>query len=103
MLILVAMIYNHRRTIKPLKPRAFITSCAVFLALGSGMILMRNYESAGRLRDELYMSVILPPSMRHSEDHSIDDFMGDAAKLKADADKARKSSKLKKDDEDDDE
>lgn len=102
MLILVAMIYNHLRTVKPHKPRAFITSCAVFLALGSGLILMRNYEGAGRLRDELYMSVILPPEVRQSKDHSVDDFMGDAARLKAAADEARKSSKLKKDDEDDD-
>jgi len=102
MLILVAMIYNHLRTVKPHKPRAFISSCAVFLALGSGLILMRNYEAAGRLRDELYMSVILPPEVRQSKDHSVDEFMGDAAKLKAAADEARKSSKLKKDDEDDD-
>jgi hypothetical protein len=102
MLIMVAMIYNHLRTIKPHKPRAFISSCAVFLALGSGLILMRNYEGAGRLRDELYMSVILPPEVRSSKDHSVDEFMGDAARLKAEADKARKSSKLKKDDEDDD-
>jgi len=102
MLILVVMIYNHLRTVKPHKPRAFISSCAVFLALGSGLILMRNYEGAGRLRDELYMSVILPPAVRHSKDHSVDEFMGDAAKLKAAADEARKSSKLKKDDEDDD-
>ncbi len=102
MLILVAMIYNHLRTVKPHKPRAFISSCAVFLALGSGLILMRNYEAAGRLRDELYMSVILPPEVRQSKDHSVDEFMGDAAKLKAAADEARTSSKLKKDDEDDD-
>lgn len=99
-LILVAMIYNHLRTIKPHKPRAFISSCAIFLALGSGLILMRNYENAGRLRDELYMSVILPPEVRQSQDHSVDDFMGEAAKLKAAADEARKSSKFKKDDED---
>ena len=103
MLILVAMIYHHLRTVKPLKPRAFISSCAVFLALGSGLILMRNHENAGRLRDELYMSVILPPDVRRSQDHSVDEFMGDAAKLKDAADEARKSSKLKKDDEDDDE
>ncbi|KRB81617.1 FHA domain-containing protein [Duganella sp. Root198D2] len=103
MLILVAMIYHHLRTVKPNKPRAFISSCAVFLALASGLILMRNYENAGRLRDELYMSVILPPEVRQSKDHSVDEFMGDAAKLKAAADEARKSSKLKKDDEDDDE
>jgi hypothetical protein len=101
MLILVAMIYNHLRTIKPHKPRAFISSCAIFLALGSGLIVMRNYESAGRLRDELYMSVILPPEVRRSKDHSVDEFMDSAAKLKATADEARKSSKLKKDDEDD--
>ncbi len=101
MLILVAMIYNHLRTIKPHKPRTFISSCAIFLALGSGLILMRNYESAGRLRDELYMSVILPPEVRRSKDHSVDEFMDSAAKLKASADEARKSSKLKKDDEDD--
>jgi hypothetical protein len=101
MLIVVTMIYNHLRTIKPHKPRAFISSCAVFLALGSGLILMRNYENAGRLRDELYMTVILPPEVRQSKDHSVDDFMQDAAKLKEAADEARKSSKLKKDDEDD--
>ena len=103
MLIVVAMIYNHLRTIKPHKPRAFISSCAVFLALGSGLILMRNYENAGRLRDELYMSAILPPEVRRSKDHSVDEFMDGAAKLKAAADEVRKSSKLKKDDEDDDE
>ncbi|WP_374581777.1 FHA domain-containing protein [Pseudoduganella sp.] len=102
MLIMVIMIYNHLRTIKPHKPRAFISSCAIFLALGSGLILMRNYENAGRLRDELYMSLILPPEVRQSQDHSVDDFMGEAAKLKAAADEARKSSKLKKDDEDED-
>lgn len=102
MLILVTMIYNHLRTIKPHKPRAFISSCAIFLALGSGLILMRNYENAGRLRDELYMSLILPPEVRQSKDHSVDDFMGDAAKLKAAADEARASSRLKKDDEDED-
>jgi len=102
MVILATMIYHHLRTIKPLKPRAFLSTCAVFLAFGSGLILMRNYENAGRLRDELYMSVILPPEVRSSKDHSVDEFMSDAAKMKAEADKARKSSKLKKDDEDDD-
>ncbi|WP_342117637.1 FHA domain-containing protein [Pseudoduganella sp. OTU4001] len=102
MLILVTMIYNHLRTIKPHKPRAFISSCAIFLALGSGLILMRNYENAGRLRDELYMSLILPPEVRQSPDHTVDEFMGEAAKLKAAADEARKSSKLKKDDDEED-
>jgi hypothetical protein len=100
MLIVVTMIYNHLRTIKPHKPRAFISSCAIFLALGSGLILMRNYENAGRLRDELYMTLILPPEVRQSQDHSVDDFMGEAAKLKAAADEARKASKLNKDEDD---
>ncbi|XLZ70650.1 FHA domain-containing protein [Massilia sp. SR12] len=102
MLILVTMIYNHLRTIKPHKPRAFISSCAIFLALGSGLILMRNYENAGRLRDELYMSLILPPSLRQSQDHSVDEFMGEAAKMKAAAEEARKASKFNKDDEGED-
>lgn len=102
MLILVTMIYNHLRTIKPHKPRAFISSCAIFLALGSGLILMRNYENAGRMRDELYMSLILPPEVRQSKDHSVDDFMGEAGKMKAAADEARKASKLNKDDEGED-
>ena len=102
MLIVVAMIYHHLRTIKPHKPRAFLSSCAVFLALGSGLILMKNYESAGRLRDELYMSVLLTPSVRQSDDHSVDDFMQDAARLKAEADAARKSSPRKKGDDEDD-
>ena len=48
------------------------------------------------------MSVILPPEVRQSKDHSVDDFMGDAAKLKAAADEARKTSVKDGDDDDND-
>jgi hypothetical protein len=48
------------------------------------------------------MSVLLPPSLRQSPDHSVDDFMGSAAKLKAEADADRKRSVKSEDNDDED-
>ena len=59
------------------------------LLAGAGLMLMTNLQSTGRAADELYMSVLLPPEVRHSEDRSVDQFMANAAKLKAATDAAR--------------
>jgi hypothetical protein len=56
---------------------------------GSGLMLMTNLQSTGRTADELYMSVLLPPAVRNSPDHSVDDFLIGAARLKNGADAAR--------------
>ncbi|MGO4376769.1 FHA domain-containing protein [Pseudoduganella sp. RAF19] len=102
-LILCVMIYYHVGTIRPHRRGAFPRTVGVMMALGSGVVLMSNLQSTGRLSDELYMSVMLPPSLRQSPDHSVDEFMGNAAKLKAEADADRKRSVKDDDDNNDDE
>jgi hypothetical protein len=101
-LILCVMIYFHVGTIRPHRRRGFVRTIGVMMALGSGVVLMSNLQSTGRLSDELYMSVLLPPSLRQSPDHSVDDFMGSAAKLKAEADADRKRSVKSEDNDDED-
>ncbi|MQA39362.1 FHA domain-containing protein [Rugamonas aquatica] len=87
--IACGMLFFHLITIKPHHPRRFAVSCWVMLVGGAGLMLMTNLQGTGRAADELYMSVLLPPEVRHSPDHSVDQFMADAAKLKTGADAAR--------------
>lgn len=87
--IACGMLFFHLITIKPHHPRRFAVSCWVMLVGGAGLMLMTNLQSTGRASDELYMSVLLPPEVRHSPDRSVDQFMADAAKLKTGADAAR--------------
>jgi len=87
--IACGMLFFHLITIKPHHPRRFAVSCWVMLVAGAGLMLMTNLQGTGRAADELYMSVLLPPEVRHSADRSVDQFMADAAKLKIGADAAR--------------
>lgn len=87
--IICGVVFFHMRTIKPRHPRPLLKGCLVLMALGSGLILASNLQNSGRLADELYMSVLLPPVVRQSPDHPVDDFMREAAKLKPAADAAR--------------
>lgn len=96
------MLYFHLATIKPHHPRRFAAICSFLLLAGGSLMLMTNLQSTGRLSDQLYMSVLLPPQVRHRPDHSVDQFMADAAKLKADADAARSRSVKAAADADDD-
>lgn len=90
-LIVCCMVYFHVRTVHPhLAPRRLRVACGVLLALGSGLVMMSNLQGTGRLSDELYMPLLLPPSLRQSPDHSVDDFMGAAARLRLEADAERK-------------
>lgn len=92
-LIGCGMVYFHLRTIRPhVSPRRLLTGCAVLLGLGSGLVLMSNLENNGHLADEPYMSVLLPPELRHSRNHGVDEFLGDAARLRQAADNARRQA-----------
>jgi hypothetical protein len=97
--LVCGMLFFHLRTIKPHHPRRFLTTCAVLMLAGSGLVLMTNLQSTGRAADELYMSVLLPPSLRHSPDHSVNDFLSAATNLKTRADAARSRSVKNGDDE----
>ncbi|HJU99934.1 MAG TPA: FHA domain-containing protein [Burkholderiaceae bacterium] len=99
--LVCGMLFFHLWTIKPHYPRRFAVSCAILLLAGIGLNLMTNVQSTGRAADELYMSVLLPPALRQSPDHSVAEFMAGAARLKADADAAR--TRASKDDEEDEE
>jgi hypothetical protein len=99
--IVCGMIFFHMRTIKPHHPKRLASGCAVLMALGSGLILASNLQNTGRLSDELYMSVLLPPAVRQSPNHPVEDFMQNAAKLKRTADEARsRTSKNELEDDD---
>jgi len=94
------MIFFHLGTVKPHQSRRFATACVILALLGSGLTLISNQQRSGRMADDLFMSVLLPPSMRISPDHSVDDFMRGVSALKTQLDQER--AKKVKDDGDDD-
>ncbi|UGQ44745.1 FHA domain-containing protein [Massilia endophytica] len=104
LLIACGMVFFHLRTIRPHHPpRRLLATCGVFMALGSGLVLMSNLQTTGRLSDELYMSVLLPPSLRQSPDHSVDDFFKQSGELKKKVDADRSRAPRDGEDEDDEE
>ena len=82
-------VYFHLRTVKPFQRRRFGTICLALALLGSGLKLISNEQTHGRMGDDLYMAVILPPSLRVSPDHSVDEFVGKVGGLKAQLDLER--------------
>jgi hypothetical protein len=92
-LLVAGMVYFHLATVKPQHAGRFRVICLMLAVLGSGLALISNEQRNGRLADELYMSALLPPSMRASPDRSVDQFMGELAKMKAalDAERTRKA------------
>jgi hypothetical protein len=91
-LLAAGMLYFHLSTVKPNGSRRFAVTCLVLALLGSGLTLINNEQRSGRLGDELYMSVLLPPTMRVAGNHKVDEFMGTvgAMKKRLDAERAKK-------------
>lgn len=87
--LLCGMVYFHLRTVKPHHPRRLAVASAILAALGSGLILIGNLQLSGSLADEPYMSVLLPPALRQSTDHTPDEFFTGAAGLKDKVDAER--------------
>ncbi|OYO30044.1 FHA domain-containing protein [Janthinobacterium sp. PC23-8] len=87
--IVCAMIFFHLWTIKPQHPRRFALVGAVLAMIGSTLILLSNLQLNGRLSDELYMSVLYPPVLRISLDHSTDSLFKDAQALQKGVDAER--------------
>jgi hypothetical protein len=90
--LVAGMVYFHLATVRPQRTRRLAVICVALAVLGSGLALIGNLQRAGRLGDELYMSVLMPPSMRASPDHSVDEYMGRVGAMKArlDVERARK-------------
>jgi MFS family permease len=86
------MLYFHLSTVKPNNQKGFRVICLILALLGSGLTLISNEQRSGRLRDELYMSVLMPPATRVAKNHNVDEFMGNVAAMKArlDSERAKK-------------
>ena len=102
-LLAAGMLYFHLSTVKPNNARKFAVTCLAMALLGSGLTLISNEQRSGRLGDELYMSVLMPPAMRVAGDHKVDEFMGKVGSMKArlDAERAHKIKDSGADDDDD--
>jgi hypothetical protein len=99
-LFAAGMLYFHLATVKPQLKRRFATLCLTLGLLGCGLTMISNEQRSGHLGDELYMPLLLPPSMRVSADHSVDHFIGDVNAMKARLDLER-TRKVKEDADDD--
>jgi pSer/pThr/pTyr-binding forkhead associated (FHA) protein len=88
-LLIAGMVYFHLCTVKPQNRRRYRWISAGLAALGSGLILIFNLQRSGRLADELYMAVLLPPEVRVSQDHGIDEFMREVEGMKETLDRSR--------------
>ncbi|MCU6432435.1 FHA domain-containing protein [Undibacterium sp. Jales W-56] len=77
------MLFFHLLTIKPHHPKRFAGVSVFLMLLSSSLILMSNEQKLGRLTSEAFMSVLLPPAIRISPDHSTDEFMQNVSAMKA--------------------
>ena len=88
-LLLAGVIYFHLSTIRPRNRVRYRWICAGLAVLSSSLILAGNVQRTGRFSDELYMSVLLPPGVRMSPDHGVDEFMRDVETMKGPLDRSR--------------
>lgn len=89
MAIAAMMVFCHLTIISDQHFKRFLIICTTLAIVGSGLILLGNYQRSGNLADELYMTHLLPPSLRHSQNQSADEFIQAAQPLKGKLDKAR--------------
>lgn len=87
--IIAVVLFFHMTTVIPRRRRQW-GALAVLLTVGAmGLSFINSYQNSGRLAGELYMHTLLPPSLRQSQDHSVDEFMEQAQKMKGGLDKAQ--------------
>lgn len=87
--LVAAMVFFHLLTINPNRIRHFALFCVILAMIGSGLMLMYNFSSKGKLADELYMSERFPQVVRQSADKPISQLISDATKLKTKVDEER--------------
>jgi hypothetical protein len=87
--LLSGMVYFHLCTVRPQNRARYRWVCAGLAVLCSSLILAGNVQRTGRFSDELYMFVLMPPAVRLSPDHGVDEFMRDVEAMKAPLDRSR--------------
>lgn len=86
------IIYFHLATIKPSSRRRLRAICAAGALLASSLVLVVNQQRHGRLADDLYMAVLLPPELRASPDATVAEYMADVEKMRAALDAERRAA-----------
>lgn len=86
---IAGIIYFHLATIKPPLRRRLRAICAVGAVLASSLVLIVNQQRHGRVADELYMAVLLPPELRASPDATVADYMAEVGAIRAELDAER--------------
>jgi len=88
-LLVAGAVYFHLCTIRPQNRVRYRWICAGLAVLCSSLILAGNVQRTGRLSDELYMAVLMPPTVRVSPDHGLDEFMRGVEGMKGPLDRSR--------------
>jgi len=83
------IIYFHLATIKPPLRRRLRALCAGAAVLASSLVLIVNQQRHGRVADELYMSVLLPPQLRASLDTTVAQHMAQVEAMRRELDAER--------------
>lgn len=86
---IAGIIYFHLATIKPPLKRRLRAICAGVAVLASCLVLIVNQQRHGRVADELYMAVLLPPELRASLDATVADYMADVEAMRKELDAER--------------
>ena len=85
------IVYFHLATITPPLRRRLRAICAGAAIVASGLVLIVNEQRHGRVADELYMSVLLPPQLRASPDATVAEHMAQVEAMRKELDAERES------------
>jgi MFS family permease len=85
------IVYFHLATIKPPLRRRLRLLCACVAVLASSLVLIVNQQRHGRVADELYMAVLLPPEVRASPHATVAEYMAEVDAMRAQLDAERAS------------
>jgi hypothetical protein len=90
--IMITMIYYHLRLINLRKQKLLKFLCVGAAIVISGLKLMTNYQSTNKYADALYVNETLPPVMRISRNHSVEEFGQSIYDLKKELDTEREQA-----------
>lgn len=83
------IVYFHLATIRPPLRRRLRAACALAAMVGSSLVLIVNQQRHGRVADELYMTVLMPPELRATPATTVADYMADVEDMRARLDRER--------------
>ena len=81
--LLCAMFATHLSLVLPARRRWLQGAVAVSFVVGTALTLARNVQSSERYFEPLYLSTLPPPALRLAPAVSVEQFLGEAKKLRA--------------------